>query len=355
MKNTNLQDNNDRERIAEQVRKKSKKRKKRSKIKISLPVFSEIPKEESEKIKRRKKLKRQRWGKVVLLILILLTIICFFLFAPFFKIKSINCKGNEMLKESEIISASHIGMGHNIYRTSFKSAKKGILKLPYVYSAELKRVFPNKIEITIKERKPVAYYKDGNTYVFIDKTGRILEKKEKTDGNLKIPVIENLEPENIKEGEIIKSKKKGKAEFIISALSSMEKCGLTENISSIDIAKANNMTFMINGKLKVTVGTNEKLDYKITFLADKAIKNLGTDTKGFLDVSNGKEGVYRETERNVKAIAEESVKREKEEEEARLAAEKAEQELKKLQEDLEKAQKKLDEKTNGTQTEEEIE
>ena len=337
IKDTNLYNDPERERIAEQVRKKTKKgKKKKTKIKLSLPAHKEST--DSGKTNKR------RGGKIALIILILTALVLFFLFAPFFKIKVIKCNGNEKLTESEIIIASHIGMGHNIYRTSLDAAKSGILQLPYVDSAELKRVFPNKIEITVVERNPVAYYVEGNNFVYIDKTGKVLEKKEKSEG-VEIAVIENLESEVVKEGEIIKSKKEGKAEFIIEAVGALTKCGLIENVSSIDIAKANNMTFTVNGNLKVTVGAKDKVDYKITFLADKAIKNLGTETKGFLDVSNGKDGVFRETERDVNKIAEESIRKEREEEEA----------MKKLQEDLEKAQKKLDEKASGTEPEGESE
>lgn len=243
-------------------------------------------------MKKAKRNKRRR--RVTMLVFLTIILVGFVLFAPFFNIQEITCTGNEKLSAEEIIRASTIGKGRNIYRTSLSIAQERIEKLPYIHTAELKRVFPNGIAITVTESTIAGFMKTGDVYIYIDKYGTVLEHR---DVPPEPPAMEitNSEINQYTVGEQFGTKTPEKAPFIISALQEIANSGLADTATLLDIPDIENMTITLNNQLQIVVGNSQELNYKISFLTAKAYEKLGPNAKGMLDVSSGKKGVYSET------------------------------------------------------------
>jgi len=126
----------------------------------------------------------------------------------FCNIEEVIVKGNDCLSEDEIFYKSGIQLGENIFKLDLKRSKDFLMQEPWIKEVEIKRVIPNKIIISIKERKPAAIVHIGEEYFSSTKEGIVLSKIDRPEEKFGLPLILGLELDEIKIGEII-----GKPEF----------------------------------------------------------------------------------------------------------------------------------------------
>ncbi|GAI93200.1 unnamed protein product, partial [marine sediment metagenome] len=101
-----------------------------------------------------------------------------------------------------------IKLGKNIFKLDLKKSTDSLMQEPWIKEAEIKRVIPNKIVISIKERKAAALVYIGEEYFISSKEGLILSKVNTPKEAFVLPLILGLEIAETKIGEII-----GKSEF----------------------------------------------------------------------------------------------------------------------------------------------
>ncbi|MDO9555427.1 MAG: FtsQ-type POTRA domain-containing protein [Atribacterota bacterium] len=126
----------------------------------------------------------------------------------FCNIEEVIVKGNDCLSEDEIFYKSGIQLGENIFKLDLKRSKDFLMQEPWIKEVEIKRVIPNKIIISIKERKPAAIVHIGEECFSSTKEGIVLSKIDRPEEKFGLPLILGLELDEIKIGEII-----GKPEF----------------------------------------------------------------------------------------------------------------------------------------------
>lgn len=129
--------------------------------------------------------------------------------SPVFEVKEVRVVGNNALSVEELVQASGINTGVNIFRLDLKSSAEKVKTIPLIKNAEINRIFPNTVEIIVKERQPLALLPVQNGFIQIDEDGVCLQKADLTSGN--IPVItginfkppvpgEQVESESLKNG-----------------------------------------------------------------------------------------------------------------------------------------------------------
>ena len=121
----------------------------------------------------------------------------------FCSIEEVIIKGNDYLSEDEIFSKSQIKLGENIFKLDLKKSIDSLEQEPQIKEVEIKRVIPNKIIISLKERKEVAIVRIGEEYFSSTKEGIVLSKIDRPDEGFVLPLISGLEIDEIKIGEII--------------------------------------------------------------------------------------------------------------------------------------------------------
>jgi len=82
----------------------------------------------------------------------------------FCNIKEVIVKGNDCLSEDEIFCKCGIQLGENIFKLDLKKSKDSLIQEPRIKEVEIKRVIPNKIIISVKERKAAAFVCIGEEY-----------------------------------------------------------------------------------------------------------------------------------------------------------------------------------------------
>ena len=101
--------------------------------------------------------KAVRWAAVIGGILIAAAIIA--LYTPWvriFDLRKIVVKGNYYTSAAKIEDSCGIQNGVNLLRAPLKQARTSLLRLPWIMGVTLRRVLPHTLEITVRERTPIA-------------------------------------------------------------------------------------------------------------------------------------------------------------------------------------------------------
>lgn len=237
----------------ENVKQKNVKKKTTKKKNNKNKVIS--PKE--QEVKNRQRKKKLKIIKYTFLMLSIIAIIIATATSPLFNIKEIKVEGNEKITNDEIISLSQINVNQNTYKTNMKKAEEKILKNPYIKSVKIKRVLPDKVSITVEERKTTFMIEYGSGYVYINNQGYILEVSTQ---KLEVPILQGAE--TISE------------EFVPGnrlCVNDLEK--MSTAIKIMEVAESNDISNLIT-----RIDIENKQNYKISFESEQKIAYLGDET-----------------------------------------------------------------------------
>jgi len=96
-----------------------------------------------------------------------------------FKLREIVVEGNKHLATEEIVRTSGLLLGSNLLRTPVHRAVEQISKLPWVREVAVRRVFPHKAEIIVRERSVIAVIsdpKDENSLLVVGEGGVLVQR-----------------------------------------------------------------------------------------------------------------------------------------------------------------------------------
>ncbi len=244
--------------------------------------------QKKKSIKLKTKQKKQITG--LTLIIIVAALIVIMLLTPGFDINEINVYGNSVVKGEDIIKSSGIVKGVNIFSVSLKNAKDNIEEMGYIESAKVKRKFPASIDIEVVEAAGVAYIVTKNGHVMITADGRCVDlvdlNAEKKDGEeaKKLPVIRGIKSIKYKIGGKIKSEDTDKLNVLFECLKEFSKNGYVFDMEYIDVSDVDDIMFSYNsGKLKVSMGSAEKIPYKVECFGP-ILEAIGENPEGFIDL-----------------------------------------------------------------------
>ena len=204
----------------------------------------------------------------------------------FFRVSKITVDGNSFYTEEQIIQASGIEDGDNMFFVNrFSAASRIFAKLPYVQKVTISRKLPNHVIIEIAESQELAYVVSGDTYWAMDSNGKVLEKVDSKKAKNLIRV-DGLSLKRPKVGQQIETKNgdTDKIEYLATILNGIQSRQMMEDIGYIDMSSAANPVFDYKGHFTVKLGANENLEYKLGLLVS-AVEKLKENEYGVIDLS----------------------------------------------------------------------
>lgn len=142
---------------------------------------------------KKKKLKLQ--AKIFLRLLLVILVFCVVLFYLLnIDTKNIVIKGNNQVKDAEIIRVAGLKDYPKLYKLNKNKLKKNIVSIPLIDSVKIKRNIFGKISIEVEETKILLYYKYDNKYITL--SGNHIDSKENYYG---YPTLINFTPDTILE------------------------------------------------------------------------------------------------------------------------------------------------------------
>ena len=248
----------------------------------------------AKKRRKRERMKRRIFG-AFFLVLVLLCAIIIILKTPLFSVKSLSVEGNALVPSEKIAEVSGLFEGESIFSHTSSYSKRAIEAIPYISEAEVKKKLPSTVTITVKEL-PGAYVLALETRnVVIDKNGKSIKEAEGDD--FLLPVIKGLSDGDFKLGQTAATTDENQTETLLRCLGSINEYGFS-NITEIDLSDEYNIIFVLNGTLKIKIGSlgsDDELSYKMAYIRE-VLGKLPENVRGVIDASNPDSGVSDRSE-----------------------------------------------------------
>lgn len=95
--------------------------------------------------------------------------------SPWLSVSEIAVVGSDRPEIPEAIAAAGLETGTPLLLVRTDAVRESLESLAWVRSAEVRRVFPNRVEVMIDERRPVALMWSSGSYGVLDAEGVVLE------------------------------------------------------------------------------------------------------------------------------------------------------------------------------------
>jgi cell division protein FtsQ len=106
----------------------------------------------------------------------------------------IEIMGNEHLTQAQVLTVFGADLERNIFRVPLAERREDVERLPWVQHATVMRLLPDHIRVSIAERTPVAFVRQGSSIGLVDASGVLLDMPPETAGDPKysFPVLTGL-------------------------------------------------------------------------------------------------------------------------------------------------------------------
>lgn len=233
----------------------------------------------------------------ILITLILIGICIGCMLTPTFNIDDINVQLGINVNKEEILSRIEHVKGINTLKINSRKLEKSIEEIPYIRRAEIKRVLPNGLSVTYKERRPYAIIKYLESFVIMDKFGYVLDVKKENEMQ-DLVIIYGIDAEEYVPGTILDGVARLKYENVAYLLETASHVEFEYGISEINYQDTENLIISIkDADIEVEYGEieREKLSEKIIYL-NEMIKSI-EGKKGTILINSddyNKESIFRE-------------------------------------------------------------
>jgi len=248
-----------------------------------------------QKIKKQKIRALKKMATCLFLTILLIGGFVYFLLSPVFNIKTIEVINNNNIPKDQIITSSGIILNENMFKMSKKEAENKILSNPYVESVKIKRKLFDKIEINIEERTATLMLEYGNSYVYINNQGYILEI---TTAKLQAPILTGyVTPlEQIKPGNRLSKEDLERLKTVLNIMESANTNDFATLITKIDIKSKKNYKLTIESEDKIVhLGECSDLSTQMLFVKEMLEREKGIEGEFFVNMDlNTSNPVFRE-------------------------------------------------------------
>jgi cell division protein FtsQ len=180
----------------------------------------------------------------------------FFFTSSWFEINKVSIYGNKYLSNDRVLTQGILDRPINIFHFDIVNACDKISKNPWIKEVKMKKVFPGRLEINIKEREPGALLYSGEQYYLVTAEGVILTRYKQLNNEFNQFLITGLDIGSKKAGDIIRDPAFFESQKIIYALKNI----FPDQFYKIEtISEEEFLLFHNNKNIKVRVGNSERL------------------------------------------------------------------------------------------------
>jgi cell division septal protein FtsQ len=112
----------------------------------------------------------------------------------FFVVKEIELEGTKRASREELLRSLSAYKTRGLWQLDLQAIRATVEKNPWVLEADVARVLPDAVRVTVHEREPVAPWRNsGNSIVWVDREGRSLGELDFNQTDKVPPIISGLE------------------------------------------------------------------------------------------------------------------------------------------------------------------
>ena len=280
---------------------------------------------------RRRRRSRGRFGPLFKLLCLLAVIVALTLGATvFFQVETVVVSGNSRYTQEEVVEASGIQIGDNLYRLNKIQISQQLLQtLPYLETVSIRRSLPSTLVIQVTEWQAVARVEapdssslqdlaqssgetepaDGEgdaaeadtTQVqvadqpwLISVGGKLLETAGTDSGGISVTGLTPIMP---REGTLLSvpQAEQSKLDALLSLLARLEELEMLPQVKSIQLQDTQVVMHYMEERFTVKMLLNADFRYKLNALRDSVVeteKKLGEGIRGTFDMTQDEVIVY---------------------------------------------------------------
>lgn len=200
-----------------------------------------------------------------------------------FKTDNIIVVGETPYDTQEIIDASGLYYGENIFLSRKKAAAKNIVDaFPYIESAEITFKIPGTQIITVEGAVPSYEVAVNGGYAIISSKGRVLTHIDSASGT--VPLLKGVKVTDTEVGKYIKFEKNSTQQILTDVIDCIN-ANEIPSIYGIDISNAADIKLNYDNRITISLGVPEDIEYKLRTAMTIINTELAATDKGDLDVS----------------------------------------------------------------------
>ena len=181
-----------------------------------------------------------------------------------FNCTSIEVEGNSRYSAEQIISHSGLKLGENLLHIDSKAAEQSVYSaLAYIDMTEVKRVFPTKIKIVVKEAEKWYQVSQNGVAASVSRMGRIVE----LGADSSLPLIVGYDPAELTAGVMISSNDSGKTSIPALILDKAEQYGIAD-ITRVDLTDRFDISIDCGSDITLELGGIAEIDSKLAVAAE---------------------------------------------------------------------------------------
>jgi len=237
--------------------------------------------------------------KIFLAAFVLTAVTAAFLFVTnsyFFKIKNIDINENERYSYDDILKASGISVGGELYGIDVKKTEGKIKEeLAYAKSVNIRQIPPSTLSIEIENEKGFFGMAIAGDFYIVSQDFKVLDRRKKP-----IEGIITVATDEVKKcylGEKMEFSDGDVYDFLegIVELFKKDDSGRLSAIKSVDITNKFKVAMNYGDRFLVKFGIFENIAPKILNVFE-VINELGEDDRGIIDITDGKAASFRYVE-----------------------------------------------------------
>ncbi|MBR6014251.1 MAG: FtsQ-type POTRA domain-containing protein [Selenomonadaceae bacterium] len=212
----------------------------------------------------------RRIFKGIIFLIITCAILGAFVYVPFFTLTNINLNGANYITTEDVIKIGNIYIGEPLFELETDTIATRLSSDLRIEEVTVRRKLPGTLEVTIKERKPVATIICDYGYLDLDKSGTILDSY-KTLKVMQIPMITGATVHDKYIGDTVEDKMVKEVLIFLQKINA----DALNKISEIAIIEENYIVAYTNTErsVQIRIGKLERLDEKAR-LTEDFLKNL---------------------------------------------------------------------------------
>jgi len=168
----------------------------------------------------------------------------FLLYSPsmlLLKPDQIELNGNHIVSREAVLQQFVHDRNRSVVRVPLDARRSQLEQIPWVESATVQRILPNRIRVELTERTPVAFARNGNELALIDAHGVVLDRPQGED--LQFPIVSGVSEDLPREQREKRMQIYG--EFIKDV--DLVRAGSSENVSEIDLSNPKDLRAVMTG------------------------------------------------------------------------------------------------------------
>ena len=165
--------------------------------------------------------------------------------APALQVARVTIEGNERLSTGEVRAIVDELKGQNILTVELAEWRRRLMASPWVEEATLRRMLPSRVDVVIRERRPLGVARIAGALYLVDAHGVVIDEYGPKYVDFDLPIIDGLSGRPPAEGSSVDEHRTLLAARVIAALQARP--DLARRVSQIDVTDAHDAVVILEG------------------------------------------------------------------------------------------------------------